>query len=68
MRIISSVGASVGRDHGSAVSSRYSAPFAFTGILHEVVIQLPEHRSRILGGGEAKADEAATARTEMSRQ
>jgi len=68
MRIISSVGASVGRDHGSAVSSRYSAPFAFTGTLHEVVIQLPEHRSRILGGGEAKADEAATARTEMSRQ
>ena len=26
--------------HGSAVSTRYSAPFAFSGALHELVIQL----------------------------
>ena len=38
--MMSSVGASVGYDHGSAVSTRYDAPFAFTGTLHEVVIQL----------------------------
>jgi arylsulfatase len=60
MRMISSVGASVGYDHGSPVSTRYTAPFPFTGTLHEVVIQLPQKRD---GAG----DEVA-ARTEMSRQ
>ena len=30
MRMISSVGSSVGYDHGSAVSPRYSAPFRFS--------------------------------------
>jgi arylsulfatase A-like enzyme len=40
MRMISSVGASVGYDHGSAVSRRYEAPFAFQGTLHEVAIEL----------------------------
>ena len=39
MRMMSSVGPSVGYDHGSPVSLRYSAPFAFTGVLHEIVIQ-----------------------------
>lgn len=39
MRMMSSVGPSVGFDHGSPVSRRYQAPFAFSGILHEVVIQ-----------------------------
>ena len=39
MRMMSSVGPSVGYDHGSPVSLRYAAPFAFTGTLHEVVIQ-----------------------------
>ena len=39
MRMISSVGPSVGYDHGSPVSLRYEAPFAFQGTLHEVVIQ-----------------------------
>ena len=60
MRMVSSVGSSVGMDHGSAVSARYEAPFAFTGTLHEVTIQLPQRRS--------DADAAAAARTEMSRQ
>jgi arylsulfatase len=40
MRMISSVGSSVGYDHGSAVSARYPAPFPFAGDLREVVIQL----------------------------
>lgn len=60
MRMISSVGASVGYDHGSPVSTRYAAPFPFTGALHEVVIQLP-HKSD-------PAEAETTARTEMSRQ
>jgi arylsulfatase len=60
MRMISSIGASVAYNHGSAVSSRYEAPFPFSGKLHEVEIQLV-----------AKQDPAAAeveARAEMSRQ
>jgi arylsulfatase A-like enzyme len=60
MRMISSIGPSVGSDHGSAVSGRYTAPFAFTGTLHEVVIQSsPEKYSDVA---------TAAARAEMSRQ
>jgi arylsulfatase len=40
MRMISSVGVSVGYDRGSAVSPRYRAPFAFGGTLHDIEIQL----------------------------
>ena len=60
MRMVSSVGSSVGQDHGSAVSERYDAPFPFSGTLHEVEILLPSRRSR----SEAEANAAA----EMSRQ
>ncbi len=44
MLMMSSVGPSVGYDHGSPVSTRYRAPFAFTGTLHEVVIQASPER------------------------
>jgi len=40
MFIMSSIGPSVGHDHGSAVSDRYSAPFPFEGTLHRVDVQL----------------------------
>ncbi len=60
MAMISSVGASVGYDHGSAVSPRYVAPFAFAGTLHEVEIQLVSEPQD--GRSEAAA------RAEMSRQ
>ncbi|MGI9646733.1 MAG: sulfatase-like hydrolase/transferase, partial [Ilumatobacteraceae bacterium] len=60
MRMISSVGASIGYDHGSAVSQRYEAPNAFNGTLHEVVIQLLSPRD--LAAREAEA------RAEMGRQ
>jgi len=60
MRMISSVGSSIGHDHGSAVSPRYAAPFAFQGTLHELVIQLAEGRQPGLIEVEARA--------EMSRQ
>ena len=60
MRMISSVGASIGYDHGSTVSPRYDGPFRFSGSLHEVTIQLLTRE---------QAD-ALTARSasEMSRQ
>ena len=60
MRMVSSVGSSVGEDHGSAVSGRYSAPFAFTGTLHDVTIQLPSPRST--------REASAAAASEMARQ
>ncbi|MEO6571830.1 MAG: arylsulfatase [Ilumatobacteraceae bacterium] len=60
MRMISSVGASIGHDHGSAVSARYAAPFPFSGTLHEVVVQLVAKQDP-----DASAAEAAA---EMSRQ
>ena len=60
MRMISSVGSSIGYDHGSAVSPRYRAPFAFTGTLHEIVIEVAQPRAS--GAAEAEA------RAEMSRQ
>ena len=59
MGIVSANGASIGRDHGSAVSDRYSGPFPFTGTLHEVEIRLAP-RTRV--------DNANTARAEMARQ
>ncbi|MEM9747685.1 MAG: arylsulfatase, partial [Actinomycetota bacterium] len=60
MRIVSSVGSSLGRDHGSPVSPRYDAPFPFAGTLHEVEIVLPRRRD-----AEQVAAEAAS---EMARQ
>ncbi len=60
MSMMSSVGPSVGYDHGSPVSQRYAAPFPFEGTLHEVVIQLLSRKDV-----EAQQAEAAA---EMSRQ
>lgn len=60
MSMMSSVGPSVGYDHGSPVSARYEAPFPFEGTLHEVVIQLRSRKDL-----EAQQAEAAA---EMSRQ
>ncbi len=60
MRMVSSVGSSIGMDHGSAVSERYDAPFPFAGTLHDVTIQLPGRRD--------KSADATTAASEMSRQ
>ena len=58
--MISSVGSSIGYDHGSAVSPRYAAPFPFTGTLHEIVIEVAQARTD--GASEAEG------RAEMSRQ
>ncbi len=60
MRMVSSVGSSIGLDHGSAVSARYTAPFAFTGTLHDLTIVLPARASA--------GEDAARAASEMARQ
>jgi hypothetical protein len=60
MRMMSSIGPSIGADHGSAVSTRYEAPYAFTGTLHEIVVQSSPDKY----GDVAEA----TARAEMARQ
>ena len=45
MTVISSVGPSVGYDHGSAVSERYHSPFPFSGKLHRVDVDAdPEQK------------------------
>ena len=40
MLILSSIGASVGFDHGSAVSSRYESPFRFAGTIDRIDFQV----------------------------
>jgi arylsulfatase len=60
MMMISSVGASIGYNHGSAVSARYGAPFAFDGTLHSLEIQLID--------ADDPAAQQARAAAEMSRQ
>lgn len=57
---MSSIGPSVGQDHGSAVSDRYVAPFAFTGHLDRVEVRLVRPRRH----DDAEAD----ARAAMARQ
>lgn len=67
MRIMSSVGSSIGHDHGSAVSPRYEAPFAFTGTLHKIDISLLERNQT--DGAAAEREAAAAAEAEgMARQ
>lgn len=52
-------GLSCGYDFGEAVSEAYSAPFRFSGEIHEVVVEL---------GGELIVDEEAEARRLMAQQ
>ncbi len=64
MTMISSVGPSIGFDHGSPVSPRYEAPFAFSGRLHRVDVLLsPDRRP-----ADARTRAEAAMRAEMSRQ
>ena len=58
MRMISSIGPSIGADHGSPVSPRYRASFAFTGTLHEIVIQTSPERYADAAAAEARAEMA----------
>ncbi len=62
MTMISSVGPSVGYDHGSPVSERYAAPFRFEGTLRRLDISLA--RSAATEEAESEAAERAA----MSRQ
>jgi hypothetical protein len=55
LRVLSSVGASVGLDHGSAVSERYDAPFAFEGRLIRLDVQLVAAPPRDASAAEARA-------------
>jgi len=64
MFMMSSIGPSVGYDHGSAVSAAYEAPFRFEGDLQRVDIQLYRSFDELT----AKAEAEAQARAELSRQ
>lgn len=61
MSIMSSIGPSVGYDHGSPVSDRYAAPFPFEGHLERVDVQLLSNRPDADG-------DAAAQRSGMARQ
>ena len=58
MRMISSVGSSIGYDHGSAVSSQYESPFPFAGKLHQIEIQLAAKRAPDADEAQARAENA----------
>ncbi len=62
MTVISSVGPSVGNDHGSAVSERYRAPFPFSGTLDRIDIDTDpdgkHHQSADIAAAEALAESA----------
>jgi len=62
MLMMSSIGPSVGFDHGSPVSDRYADAFPFAGTLHRVDIQLLSKHD------EEAAAAAAEQRSAMSRQ
>jgi arylsulfatase len=64
MFMMSSIGPSVGYDHGSAVSSAYQAPFRFEGRLERVDVQLYRSFDELV----EKAEAEARARAELSRQ
>ncbi len=59
--MMSSIGPSIGFDHGSAVSDRYVTPLPFAGDLQRIDIQLLSNRPTAEA---TDADERAT----MSRQ
>jgi arylsulfatase A-like enzyme len=59
MRMISSVGPSIGYDHGSSVSERYESPYYYSGMLHEIVLEASRPRADA-----AKVE----AQSEMNRQ
>ena len=60
MHIISSVGPSVGYDHGSPVSERYAGHFPFEGTLHKVEITVV-HRGEVSPDSAESAQRAAMA-------
>jgi hypothetical protein len=61
--VVSSVGSSVGFDHGRPVSDRYEGTFAFEGLLRALDIELVSQK-RTDEGEVAAAEE----RTGMARQ
>jgi arylsulfatase A-like enzyme len=64
MTVVSSVGPSVGTDHGSAVSERYRAPFPFSGTLERVDIDAdPDGKHQV-----SAEVAAAELRAESARQ
>jgi arylsulfatase len=56
--VVSSVGGSVGYDHGMPVSDRYESSFPFEGILHAVDIELvgkSRHQERDVAAAEGRS-------------
>ncbi len=62
MTMISSVGPSIGYDHGSPVSPRYQGPFPFEGRLNRLDVNLVRGMGAETAAGAAAAERAAMAR------
>jgi len=55
MRMMSSIGPSIGADHGSPVSPRYDPPYPYSGALHAVVVQASPERFADVTAADARA-------------
>ncbi len=64
LRMISSTGFDVGRDGLCGVCDDYQAPFAFSGRIHRLIVELPERRTV----AETSEDRALEARVELARE
>jgi len=68
MFMMSSIGPSVGRDHGSPVSDRYDHSFPFEGDLERIDVQLVSSTRTTAGSNPETDAAAADERSTMSRQ
>lgn len=64
LRVVSSMGMDIGRDALSPVTDDYPAPFAFSGTIRRIEVNLLKYRVP----SEAKEDAEARQRTEMAKQ
>jgi len=64
MRMISAQGMDVGRDGGSPICNDYEAPFAFTGKIRRLIIDVPKRVSP----GQKREIQETEAKAEMGRQ
>ncbi len=64
LRMISSTGMDIGRDGLSPVTDDYQAPFAFSGVIRRLLVDLPEFQPP----SEEKVNTAVKQRVEMARQ
>jgi len=66
--IMSTYGMDIGQDSSSPVTKDYEAPFKFSGVIHRVVIDLPNYNPRRKGKAEKRKQAEVNHQIEMSKQ